>query len=303
MPIDRGAVATVSANTGTASLVPGNAPRMIVTSTVTSATTNDATWDAWNQVYTISAGYNGRVATQATIHALRAHLNTVAYEAEMTGDTWTAWNIQYVANSITLATTNITTNAITYGTAANTATITVVENWDDTWGEWIRVQDADNLTRDERIARDAAAGRANVELRERYQREQDARLREELVAKDKAIVLLKSCLTKQQLEEYEKKKHFHLHVGDKVYRIEQGSHGNVKLIGKDGKVKRSFCIQPRGVPEGDAMLAQKLLLQTNEKGFYESANVTEYDKEGRHLGTFHGARAVDLLTADQQRAV
>ncbi len=263
--------------------------------------TNVEVWDAWSQIYTISTSHTGTALTASTVHQIQASLNAMAHQAYVNGNVWTAWNVSYVGSTVVVGPAVATT--------ATTSATTNVFTTDATWLEWIRVQDAARAAEVARIGRQTAARvEPTAEQRERWRQEEARRrdeqnrlLREENAAKDKAIVLLKSCLTPQQLEEYEKKKHFHLHVGDRVYRIEQGSHGNVKLIDKDGKIKRSFCIQPRGVPEGDAMLAQKLLLQTDEKAFYESANVTEYDHEGRHLGTFNGPRAVDRLRQDQQR--
>lgn len=251
-------------------------------------------WNAWNTVYTITSSATGSVATMATLYAIQQQLNAAANEAIMTDNTWLAWNIQQAAATIT------TTTAAT--------TITVHNPWDTTWNNWVQVHDYEAADRETRVRRQVASGKQpSAEQLEQWRQEEirqreanEKRLKDEIAAKDKAITLLKSCLTRQQIEEYEQKKHFHLHVGGKVYRIEQGSHGNVKLVDKDGKVKRSFCVQPRGIPDGDVMLAQKLMLETDEKGFYERSNVTEYDDKGQHLGTFHGARAAELLQRPQQ---
>jgi len=243
-----------------------------------STTLDTATWNAWNQIYTVTQRYTNTAATTANMHALQTELNALV-------NTWTVWNITYSA-----ATTMTITSATTVGNL-------------QVWDNWNGAYTVGATNREQQIVRDIQAGRRpSAEQQEKWRQEEIAckeaeakRLREELAAKDKAIVLLKSCLTLQQIEEYEQKSCFHLHVGGKVYRIEKGSHGNVKLMDKDGKVKRSFCVQPRGVPEGDVLLAQKLLLETDEKRFYELANVTEFGAQGEHLRTLHAPRGADLL--------
>jgi hypothetical protein len=256
------------------------------TNDITYYATNDQVWDSWNRAYTLTASTVGSLATQETLYRLQAGLNAIAMEAQMTNDqVWNAWNVQFTTSSAT--------------------TITL----DATWGHWNEQFVAEEANRENRIRRQVAERRQpSAEEQERWRREEirrreaeDKRLAEERDANRKAIELLKSCLTPEQKEEYERMKCFHLIVGDKKYRIKQGSHGNVELIDKDGRVKRTFCVQPRGVPEGDAMLAQKLLLATDEKRFYELANVTEYGPDGRQLGTYHAPRGADLLREVQQR--
>lgn len=251
------------------------------TNDITYYPTNAETWNVWNQVYTITQKYVNTAATTANAYALQTELNQLV-------NTWNAWNITYSTSSATTMT--ITTTA-------------------DCWPTWNDTYAVEAVDRENQIRRDILSGkRPSAEQQEKWRQEEIARkdaeakrLREELTAKDKAIVLLKSCLTPQQIEEYEQKSCFHLHVGGKVYRIEKGSHGNVKLVDKDGKVKRSFCVAPRGVPEGDTLLAQKLLLETDEKRFYELANVTEYGAQGEHLRTLHAPRGADLLREVQQK--
>jgi hypothetical protein len=289
-------VPTVQDGGGVSNLVPGIAPvqTLTLTASSTSMTTNDATWDVWNQVYYVTNQYVNSAATAATAYQVQAHLNAVAMEMTMTGNTWGAWNVTYAANTIATAVTTNTTNTITLNA---------------TWDDWNQVYAIEEANRENQVRRQIAAGRQpSAEQQEKWRQEEIARrdaeakrLREELAAKDKAIVLLKSCLTPQQIEEYEQKSCFHLHVGGKVYRIEKGSHGNVKLVDKDGRVKRSFCVQPRGVPEGDAMLAQKLLLESDERRFYELSNVTEYEN-GQHVRTLHAPRGAELLREIAQQS-
>jgi hypothetical protein len=262
------------------------------TDDITYRATNDRVWEAWNVVFTLAQSTLNSAATDATVYTIQRGLQALANEMILTNDqVWNAWNVQFMATS-----------------AATGSTATITAN-DVVWNVWNRQYAAEDQARENRIRRQIAERRQpSAEEQERWRqeelrrREAEARARKEAAEADlKAIALLKSCLTPEQQEEYEQKKCFHLLVGDKRYRIEQGSHGNVKLIDKNGRVKRSFCVQPRGVPDGDAMLAQKLLLQTDEKRFYELANVTEHGPNGEHLRTLHAPRGADLLREVQQR--
>lgn len=256
---------------------------------ITYYATNDQVWEIWNYVHALASTTVNSAATDATNYRVQAGLQTLANHMAMTNDhVWNAWNLRFMATS-----------------AATTTTLTM----NATWGHWNEQFVVEEQNRENRIRRQVAERRQpSAEEQERWRQEElrrreaeDRRLKDERDANQKAIILLKSCLSPEQKEEYEQKKCFHLIVGDKKYRIKQGSHGNVELIDKDGKVKRTFCVQPRGVPEGDAMLAQKLLLATDEKRFYELANVTEYGPDGRQLGTYHAPRGADLLREAQQR--
>jgi hypothetical protein len=71
-------------------------------------------------------------------------------------------------------------------------------------------------------------------------------------------------------------------LANERYRIDRGSHGNVKQIDEKGSIIRSFCIQPEGVPAGDVLLTQKLWLEASDETrnkFWETANITEMMKE------------------------
>lgn len=118
--------------------------------------------------------------------------------------------------------------------------------------------------RDRREAQDA--------LREQEYQKQDAARKE---ANRKAEVLLRSCLTQQQIDDLDGKKCFFLYSKGRKYRIDRGQHGNVKLLNERDQVVESYCIQPKGgLPDADAMLAQKLLLETDPESFRQISNVT-----------------------------
>lgn len=123
-----------------------------------------------------------------------------------------------------------------------------------------------------------------AEQRER-QRMVDAGL-----AQRRARRLLVQHLTPEQRRTYEAHAYFDVDINGKTYRIRQGTHGNVRLLERAKACppifatipaeqplveKVSFCAQPNGVPAEDAMLAQKLMLETDERKFLEIANWTD----------------------------
>jgi hypothetical protein len=128
-----------------------------------------------------------------------------------------------------------------------------------------------------------AAERAAKEELARQQREIEAAQRKVFTdtAKARARRLLFSMLTPDQQKELDEKNHFHLTVYSKdgtmkVYRIEHGYAGNVKLLGPDGQPVKRYCIHADSrLPYEDQMLAQKLLLETNEEHFLKTANMTQ----------------------------
>jgi roadblock/LC7 domain-containing protein len=91
----------------------------------------------------------------------------------------------------------------------------------------------------------------------------------------KAKRLLYSMLTDYQKRMYRKHKYFHV-VSEtgKKYRLKHGDTMNVYLI-EDGKPVKKYCIHPTNVPVEDTLLAQKLMLETDEKAFLKIANKGE----------------------------
>lgn len=115
--------------------------------------------------------------------------------------------------------------------------------------------------------------------RRRMQREQraydraiEAQQRAHVEAQQRARDLLASSLTGEQRESLAARGYFDIAIGGARYRIHQGTHGNVRLLGEGDREVASFCAQPDGVPAEDAMLAQKLMLETDERAFLAVAN-------------------------------
>lgn len=94
------------------------------------------------------------------------------------------------------------------------------------------------------------------------------------VASRKAEELLLDNLTEEQADEYRRLQRFAVVIGDRTYRIRKGMHGNLDVI-EDDRVIERLCVYARGgVPEQDNMLAQKLLLETDEEHVRRTANIT-----------------------------
>lgn len=96
-------------------------------------------------------------------------------------------------------------------------------------------------------------------------------------ASERATALLREHLDESQRSSYDLFKEFLVKCqSGKVYRIKKGISGNVNLLNDDGVPIIQFCIHPDvSVPAEDNMLAQKLLLETDEKGFCRIANKTQ----------------------------
>lgn len=96
-----------------------------------------------------------------------------------------------------------------------------------------------------------------------------------IAAKGRAERLLLGALGPEQRKDLTEKNCFYLHTqSGRRYRIDRGTHGNVKLVDEKNGVISRFCAQPPGVPAEDAMLAQKLMLETDEQSFLRVANET-----------------------------
>jgi hypothetical protein len=90
----------------------------------------------------------------------------------------------------------------------------------------------------------------------------------------RAEELLLSVLTDKQKESYKKEKLFDVEIADKVYRLRDRQ--RAQLL-KNGKPIVEYCIHPsyeHGLPAEDVLIAQKLLLETDETAFLRIANHT-----------------------------
>jgi hypothetical protein len=172
------------------------------------------------------------------------------------------------------------------------------------WPPRLRLNETEEqrLAREEREVREAAA---NEERNRIYRLREAEKRRKKEEAAERARQLLFSLLNPEQRVELEEKKHFHLTVMDpdgaqRVYRIDRGMAGNVKLLGPDGKPARSYCIHADSrLPYEDQMLAQMLLLEANEGQFLKIANQTVISHRDGDLAD--QLRAVRERHAEQER--
>lgn len=172
--------------------------------------------------------------------------------SNVTESAWVNWNVIYPTTTVT--TGSITTNSVE-------------------WVYWNAQYDC-VFSPEKLFTEQQEALRLQQEERNRRQAEIEAK---RVAAQKKATELLLENLDAEQQIEFNQHKRFTVHVRGKVdqhYLIEYGYAGNVKLFHK-GKAIAKFCIHPaHNLPNEDVMLAQKLLLETNEEQFLKIANKT-----------------------------
>lgn len=244
-------------------------PTRIIRSTSSLLTTscND---DPWAQWVSITATSNGTT----------------------TGDIWYDWNRQH-----TYASTAITTN-----------TVTIWRDWVDQspqrrgvihTGLGRQVPAETPEQRRVREEQEAQYRREREAANARYYEEQRAAENRRKEADDRAMKLLVSMLNDQQKDDLKKYNHFFVEApSGRLYRIDYGTHGNVKVVDRISKrIIERLCIQPNGVPRGDANLMQKLMIETAEDVFRSHANITLED--GRMVygktGLLDGDRLAEVI--------
>ncbi len=125
-----------------------------------------------------------------------------------------------------------------------------------------------------------------IEEQRRRQEIQQAADAARKAASDKALALLLSAITPEQRADLLGKGYFFVRSQrGNLYRIDNGSYRNVRLVDPTTKVVlRTYCIYATDdCPAGDNMLAQKLLLETMEDYFLATAN--KWDHAPPVIGT------------------
>lgn len=181
-------------------------------------------------------------------------------------NTWQTW-------CDTSATSNVVWNIWT----DNQTTATAFTSTGDIWGYWASATISSScsytvppippMTEEEQAL---AAERRRVAAIEN-----EARLAAAAAAREKARLLLVDCLEENQREEFERDGYFHVETrdGTRRYRLRPGGQPQ-RVMGEDGR-RWSYCIHPSGgFPSEDVVLAQKLLLETNEEEFLRIANAS-----------------------------
>lgn len=98
------------------------------------------------------------------------------------------------------------------------------------------------------------------------------------VAASRAEELLFTFIGEERKKQYAEFGHFDVPVNGNIYRIRKGRSMNVIVL-ENGAPKLKLCAHPAdAVPDGDTMLAQFLMLTSNEKRFLEIANKSAWDE-------------------------
>lgn len=191
-----------------------------------------------------------------------------------TGETWIRWC------SSTASTTSTSTDSWQVWCDASTTTSTtstVWLYWNEDVGQYTEArQPARVETEEQRAERlrqaEANAARWKAEAEESAKRAEAERLRRE-AAEARAEALLLEHLSEEQRADYRKHRHFVVHGRRARYRIRYGRSGNVDVVNRDGRISHRYCAHPEEcVPNPDTMLAQKLMLESDEDAFARIAN-------------------------------
>lgn len=186
--------------------------------------------------------------------------------------TWYSWSTDAELGTITSSGSSATWRTwVDSGlSTASSGSNTVWISWcgSDTSDQWTGLYQPHKLTVEQQEQR-----RLQREEAER-QRKEHARKKAE--ANEKALALLCGMLTQEQREQLNTMSAFEVETERAKYRIKRGRFGNVEELDADGRIIARYCIHPRqSVPDADTMLAQKLMLETDEAAFLRMANKTQ----------------------------
>lgn len=96
---------------------------------------------------------------------------------------------------------------------------------------------------------------------------------EDRPAYQRSMDLLVQCLSSAQRTEFDRSRAFTVRGGQsgRQYRINYGTTGNIAVLTRSGRVEYRLCAGPTGIPVPAVMLAQKLMLETQESDFLRIA--------------------------------
>jgi hypothetical protein len=178
---------------------------------------------------------------------------------------------------------------VTFNVTSDNTTGVVWDNWNDwsatgsssqiVWTLWSTDGTGTYVVDDFQYAPPPPLTEEQLAERERRRLAQveEARAREEQrkLVRENARRLLVEALHESQREELERDGYFHVETkdGTRRYRLSPGS-APLRVHGEDGR-RWSYCIHlDYGYPNDDVVLAQKLLLETDEEAFLEIANAS-----------------------------
>jgi hypothetical protein len=97
-------------------------------------------------------------------------------------------------------------------------------------------------------------------------------LLEDRRARERSLELLTRCLSPTQRAEFDRSNTFKVRgASGREYRITYAATANVEALTERGLVERRLCAGPVGVPIPAIILAQKLMLETQESEFLRIA--------------------------------
>lgn len=183
-----------------------------------------------------------------------------------TANVWSSWTTNSTSISNTDYIWQTWTDNVSISSPTSSSTTGII------WGLWAGSHTQTSQTWDRPTAEQL---RVEHERNKRLEAERLTLQRERDEARARARELLMMVLSQEQRAEYEEKKQFRLYTqSGKCYLVKRGRSGNVTLIENDKEVER-YCIHPPDmVPDEDTLVAQKLLLETNEAEFLKIANKT-----------------------------
>lgn len=99
-------------------------------------------------------------------------------------------------------------------------------------------------------------------------------------AEARARELLERCLSLEEKARLRQHGHIVVCGAKNRYRIRQGRVGNVDVVGKNGIITGRLCAHPSApTPDFDTMLAQKLMIETDEAAFLRIANPHAFNRD------------------------
>jgi len=186
-----------------------------------------------------------------------------AYFDDSNATAWYYWVTSSASTGGTCSTSTSSNNTAWYAWNNSTGTSTTtayIDEANEVWERWTENQHSAHV-------------QAQQQELARKRRIREARIRrmKELRAKR----LLKQHLNEEQRAMLNDKDHFYMRAASgQLYRIRNGRSGNVDVMHDESRRQHSLCAHPNDYcPNYDTMLAQKLMLETNEEEFKRIANI------------------------------
>lgn len=140
------------------------------------------------------------------------------------------------------------------------------------WNYWVAVNEQAHLTKEQQAERQAQAERARLEAAERAK----VQAEQQRLSEERAEALLKSVLSPEQREAYEREAAFFVQSqSGKRFKVEKKWSGNLTEYSDDGRPINRYCVHPQWkIPDQDNMALQKIMLECDEASLLQTANRT-----------------------------